>query len=487
MKNYIILLFALFGFAGCSDLLEEEVFIESSTSEVFSSDEGARNAVEALYAKLRADGPVTANSGQRESWGFYGVGEGSVLNLNEVTTDEIYVHWASFGGFFQFLDQFTWLPNSGGHFDQLFKDLYEGIAISNNIITNINNPGISESVSDRIEGEALMARAFLHATALSYYGSIVIMTEDSDPLALPSQATAEQVEELIVADLTTAASLLPTSVSDDEIGRFTAGAAWATLARFQLNQKNWEEARDAAQQVVDLGVYAVSDSYSDIFGVDNGQNSEIIISIPCVAQPGIGNTFIAHTAESDYVSGGWGGHLIRNDFYATFDPSDTRRDYLLNSYTTTSGDAGSIGNGYMIMKYAVDPDRVGPWAGNDIVLHRYSEIILTLAESINEINGPTQESIDLINELRTRAFEGEISQLVQLGDFASKDALREHILAERGWELYAEGYRRDDLIRHNKFIEYAQDRGVAASDGHALFPIPQVEIDRNPNWIQNDY
>jgi starch-binding outer membrane protein, SusD/RagB family len=486
MKKYIIYLFIIAGLISCSDLLEEEVFIEVGSNNFFQNDQDAQDAIYAIYAKLRSDGSVTDNNGQREGWGFYGMGEGSIFNLNEVTTDEVYVHWESFGGFFQYLEEFTWAPNSGTHFDQLFADLYEGIGIANNILENIDNDGISQEVIDRVKGETLMARGLFYTTLFSFYENIPLVLEVvTDPFSKPKQEDPAVVIQLIIDDLTAASVLLPATTTAAEHGRFTKGAALSLLARFQLNQGNFEAARDAAQDVIDLNVYELSTSYADIFSVNNDGNPEIIMSIPCIAQPGIGNTFVAHTAEPDFVSGGWGGHLIRTEFYETFDAEDIRRSFLLNAYTTTSGGAGSVGQGYMIMKYAPDPDRVGAWAGNDFVLHRYAEVLLTLAEALNEISGPNQASIDLINELRSRAFNNNPNKLVQLTDFSSKEALRAHILDERGWELYAEGYRRDDLIRHNQFIPRAQARNKNAKSYHVLFPIPQTERDKNTELNQN--
>jgi hypothetical protein len=67
----------------------------------------------------------------------------------------------------------------------------------------------------------------------------------------------------------------------------------------------------------------------------------------------------------------------------------------------------------------------------------------------------------------------------------SLEELRDHILDERSWEFFTEELRRQDLIRHGKFIELANERGKSAFDYHVLFPIPQNEIDRNPNLEQN--
>ncbi|MEJ7830419.1 MAG: RagB/SusD family nutrient uptake outer membrane protein [Segetibacter sp.] len=120
--------------------------------------------------------------------------------------------------------------------------------------------------------------------------------------------------------------------------------------------------------------------------------------------------------------------------------------------------------------------------GNDLPEIRYADILLSRAEALNELTGPNTESINLINLVRKRA---ELTD-VKLTDFTSKDALRDHIIKERGWEFYSEGLRREDLIRTGKFISYAQARGVAnAKDYKVLFPIPQQALDADPLLKQN--
>ena len=97
------------------------------------------------------------------------------------------------------------------------------------------------------------------------------------------------------------------------------------------------------------------------------------------------------------------------------------------------------------------------------------------------MEGPNQESIDLINEVRERAGV----QKVELSDFPSASGLREHLLKERGWEFYHEAKRREDMIRHGVLISNAQERGKNAQSHHTLFPIPQSEINTNSNIQQN--
>ncbi|MEM1407128.1 MAG: RagB/SusD family nutrient uptake outer membrane protein [Bacteroidota bacterium] len=468
----------------CSDALEEDVFVDVASNNFFKNDEDAVTAVDAIYAKMRADGSVTDGSGQQEGWGGFGYGEATIFNYQQVQTDEMVVRWSGFNVF----TNFTLTPSSYGNFGSVFGDLFEGIFIANNVLTNIeDNDNLSEEIRDRVKGEALFGRALFYSTALSIFGNIPKITQpESDPLNLPKQAPPSEIAQFVIDDFTEAASLLPESYTASDYGRFTKGAAFAQLARFQLNQKNWSAAIDAARTVMALG-YTLSSEYSDIFSVNNESNPEIILTIPCIAQPGIGNTMVAHSGEPDFYAGGWGGHLARNEFYDTFDPEDQRRALLIKGYESATGNMETVSDGAMIIKYEVDPDRVGPWAGNDIVLHRLGEIYLTLAEALNEENGPNQESIDLINELRDRAFSNNPSKRIQLADFTTKESLRDYILAERSWELYAENYRRDDLLRHGKYIQQAADRGITNAQAfHVLYPIPQDEMDRNSELNQND-
>jgi hypothetical protein len=114
---------------------------------------------------------------------------------------------------------------------------------------------------------------------------------------------------------------------------------------------------------------------------------------------------------------------------------------------------------------------------------RYAEVLLNAAEALNEINGPNQEAIGYINQVRERAGV----PLYSVSDFASKEELRDAILDERGWEFVSEGLRRMDLVRQGKFISRAKARGVShAQDYMMRFPIPQAEINSNPNLEQNE-
>ena len=60
-----------------------------------------------------------------------------------------------------------------------------------------------------------------------------------------------------------------------------------------------------------------------------------------------------------------------------------------------------------------------------------------------------------------------------------------NLLAERGRELYWEGWRRNDQIRFGKFNAPVQNRTAVSSDFRVVFPIPQKELEINANLKQN--
>ncbi|MCD7941794.1 MAG: RagB/SusD family nutrient uptake outer membrane protein [Bacteroides intestinalis] len=102
---------------------------------------------------------------------------------------------------------------------------------------------------------------------------------------------------------------------------------------------------------------------------------------------------------------------------------------------------------------------------------RFAEVLLPYAEAENELNGPTQNAVDAVKQTTDRAgIEIPASAL------ANKDAFRNFLLEERGHELYCEGQRRQDLIRHGVYISRARERGTNAQDYRVLFPIPQTAI-----------
>ena len=126
---------------------------------------------------------------------------------------------------------------------------------------------------------------------------------------------------------------------------------------------------------------------------------------------------------------------------------------------------------------------------DDIAILRLPEILLMRAEALARINGLNQESLDQLNAVRSRSLrifdsdQGTVSNelvLFKLDDFAHTDELLQAIIRERYVELHFEGNRYRDLMRLRRNL-----RAFSFDDPRLQWPIPQSEIDVNPNLVQN--
>jgi hypothetical protein len=139
----------------------------------------------------------------------------------------------------------------------------------------------------------------------------------------------------------------------------------------------------------------------------------------------------------------------------------------------------------------------------DQPLIRYADVVLLLAEAINE-QGFSQEAVDLVNSVRTRAgvialqtTDAGAPTYVPPGD---QNNLRERIRNERRWELACEGINLFDEMRWEtwKDKKFYPGNGVKQIWGKVIvpyswrgdyfykWPIPQTEIEMNRNLVQNE-
>ena len=121
-------------------------------------------------------------------------------------------------------------------------------------------------------------------------------------------------------------------------------------------------------------------------------------------------------------------------------------------------------------------------SSNDWIIYRYADVLLLRAEALNNLDPLHAEAIELINAVRGRSD----ARLIKGADFASGSDLNAFILDERFRELFMEGHRREDLIRHGSYLSEAARRGASYTDEtRLLFPIPQWAINENSKIKQN--
>ena len=335
-----------------------------------------------------------------------------------------------------------------------------------------------------------------------FFGPVPLVTTTEELNLEVARPGDDEMKSFIESDLLSAIASLP--VNQDLSGKATKGAAMALLGRFYLNTKQWQKSADILNQAINLGKYNLFTPVEGLFAVENEGNDELMFVFESNTTT-LGWNYTPHAYPVGYQTGhvNYGAQFqLWRWFVNSFHPDDRRAlDYnpdegkfgwILKSYVNKGASLVDLLNDDIVsgvekkyprsFKFTPDPNALAQNHGNDMPILRYAEVLMSRAEALNELQGPNQESIDLINELRTRA---EVP-LYNLADFPTKESLRDQILVERGWEFFTEGLRRQDLVRHGKFISSAQDRGKSlAQPHHVLFPIPQEDIDANPALTQN--
>ncbi|WP_423130187.1 RagB/SusD family nutrient uptake outer membrane protein [Gaoshiqia sp. Z1-71] len=395
--------------------------------------------------------------------------------------------------------EFSFNPGWTEVIQPYWRQNYRAIRDANILITTIpDHPLLSQELKDRYLGEAKFLRATAYNFLYDWFGGVPLITENTTDL-FPERASAQEIEDFVISELTAAAPLLPTTVSAIEFGRATRGSALGVLSQFQLNTKNWGDAAQTAQQVINLGVYQLLPNYADIFALNNEGNKEMIYVFPNIDVEPVGSNWTRNVLPGDYptsVVNAATQQTIQDAFYYTFDPNDKRADLIVTQYISNKGvfvdllnpTSLPLGDKYKhprSFKYPIDENSADPTiGGQDVPYIRYSQILLTRSEGLVMSTGTvSQEALDLLNEVRNRAGLPDYT----LTDIPNQAIFIDKILAERGWELYSEGKRRPDLIRHGRFIQNALDRGITlAKPFHVLFPIPQTEMDANENLMQNE-
>ncbi len=128
----------------------------------------------------------------------------------------------------------------------------------------------------------------------------------------------------------------------------------------------------------------------------------------------------------------------------------------------------------------------GP-SGNDLVLFRYSDVVLMVAEAkLREAAPDNAGALALVNGLRAARGAAALPSIKLVGTGTVQQTLYDPnaILTERGRELYWESVRRTDLIRFGVELQLYQYKPT--DDAHYLvFPIPTQALSANPNLTQN--
>ena len=456
-----------------------------------------------------------------------------------------------------------------------WRDWYYTINVCNFTITRCgdDNSVLSEQMK-RIKGQMLFIRGLAYYNLAGYYQNPILITDYNTYSTLDglygTNSSYDEVFDQVEKDFSEAMTLLPSRNEGGEWakGRATCGAAAGFYARALMMRHKYSEALTVLKAIIagTYGTYKLMANYGDNFreGPEYENNDESLFEVQYLDYGSQGvddewtpvntspNATQGHAIESNYGPGDCGGWAdlsaspwLYNLFKAerttsgsldprlywtigTYEPEWDGFEYGNVCYTLPmTADAPMVTNnnngGLPIAKHTnlrmglYDKVVTGLHCGINLRIMRYADVLLRAAECENEVNGPTQQANDRINQQRNRAGLASL----QLANFNTKDKLFEQIAnVERPKEFGCEFGRGFDLIRwgffydngrlnqlkeHGTFrrtndrttvkdpVSYSQvgiDSELKSSydtwvPGHEFLPIYQGTLNDNPNLRGN--
>lgn len=402
-----------------------------------------------------------------------------------------------------------------------WREAYYTINVCNFILsrTTGDDASLSETMK-KIKGQALFLRGYSYYTLAGYYQNPTLITDYANYSSLDGlygkNSTYDEVLDQVEQDFAEAMTLLPSRDAGGQWakGRATCGAAAGYYARTLMQRHKYSEALAVLKDIMNkkYGSYKLVANYGDNFreGSAYENNDESLFEIQYLDYGSQGvddewtpvntspNATQGHAIESNFAPGrfgGWADLSASPWLYNLFKQERTKEGKLdprlywtIGTYETdwvgfengnvayktemTASDTIITNNNYgglPIAKWTnfrtnlYDKVTTGLHCGINLRMMRYSDVLLRAAECENEVNGPTQQAIDWINQVRERANLKDL----KLSDFNSKDKLFEQIAnVERPKEFGCEYGRGYDLIRWGFF--YDQGR-LAQLKEHGTF------------------
>ncbi len=380
---------------------------------------------------------------------------------------------------------------------QQYRQDYLIISRANQILALIDNVDFDATSKGNLKGQALFLRAYAYFELTRLFGKVplhLVPVANRQEAALPLSTTAELYAQ-IEKDALEASKIL-FDKSKQEAGRVTSGTAKTLLADLYITQKKWAQAETVLKEVVATGGYSLIANYADVFSTStaNKNNSESVFEVQYMeGSAGYNGNFfyqflprpikatelapITGTSNPQDLSEE-GNNIPTPDIIAAYETGDKRKDASI-AYVTLSQSARANKVYPYIKKYA-KTHALHNNTGTNWPVYRYAEVILFLAEALNEQN-KTADAATYLNMIRTRAGLAATKA-------SSTADMREAIFKERRVELAFENKRWFDIVRAGRVKEIIGAYGarVIANPLSYYFPAGYKAPD-NAFTILDDY
>jgi len=466
-KLYIFLLTLIISSSCGNDFLELSPASQANVNNFYQNEQQISLAVNATYAGLAS------------VYDRYFV-------FGEIRSDNATV--TLFGGTGQPLndiDEFT-VEAPNPEVGNFWQNSYIVISRANTVLSRIDGVEMNEELRNQYIGEMHFVRSLAYFNLVRIFGGIpLVLNEVESPEEgfEHSRNTVAEVYAQIEQDLLDilALDLLPTQYGTSSAGRPTSYATQALLAKVYLAQGKNTEATPLLEAIIESGEFALLQDYSSVFNPGNGNNQEIVFSIQ-YAGGGIGtgspfnNTFAPRNSGTFVTGAGVGvGENVPTESLLEngYEEGDNRFDQSIRlGYTNAEGEFVEAPYTTKFLDNGIILENDG---NNNWPVIRYADVLLMYAEALGE----SEPAYNAINQVRLRAGLDPISA-ASPGDFTDK------LLQERRAELAFEGHRWFDLVRLNQAVPAMAAVGIDVEPFQLLFPIPQTQLDVNPEALEQN-
>lgn len=410
---------------------------------------------------------------------------------------------------------------------------YQGIQSTDIILDKIKTPpsDMTDSARNGIIGQAEALRAHYYFELVRLFGRVPLyLHEVTDAQnAVINRSPVDSVYDQIISDLTDAIGKLSPPATFPQSGAVTKGMAATELGLVYLTLKQYDKAAPLFQSVTQMG-YALLPNYADVFKTSNknstesvfeiqyksgtdGQASQFIYDfIPVTPSTGV---ILGASANYNNTAGSW--NIPTQDLINAYEPNDRRldasigvirghldaqTDFIPDSVCSILNNKDTAGKGYgyttspahRFIKKQYNPPYNTPLEYNtddDWPVYRYSDVLLMLAETLNE-DGQSAAALPYLNQVRQRAGLPPAMTTDQA-------MLRDTIAHERRVELAFENHRWFDLLRTGQAINVMTAYGMRqkqafgfllptsynVTESKLIYAIPFRETQVNPGLGQN--
>lgn len=503
MKNKIIaigLVILTMLNTSCEDWLDEKPINTVTEEQAWQNGTDAEGAVAAAFAIFRRalagltkdDTPSTTRNG---AWGDY-----------------------YFWGDARSGDWIT--PNNDGDWGACFENrliertqlepmtnwrLYYRVIEQCNLVLEIV-PGITKNLTDakkkELLAEARFLRAMSHFYAARIWGDVPInlTARNVEPIG---RSPLNEVLQMVIDEVNLAIPDLPWMYSGtrkQSISRGTKGAALALKAHAHMWLKQYQEASNVIQQIIDSGNYRIVpiELFREMF--DQGGSEEMVFEMFYDADLGEFSDYYGHiltyyltnpyTSRSNLSLAVPKSKIL--EIYPNYaeNGSDKRVPEFFQSidFSVSSSEIRPVlpdplQNGereIMFAKFRKEKDISYNYMEGPVPIFRYAGLLLLKAEADARLN-KLEDAMYNLNIIRERAGIPDYTRAEQL-------ELIDVVLEERRRELIGEYHRCYDLVRLGRLHEFNESITIEDEEqGGGFYPVAAEAFVNNPNMNQTYY